>query len=138
MKRMVLVLTVGVFLAGLIACGGGENGGKYADAKTAIRDMIDAFENLSDEIGDANDGKSIAAAIDGFVEKMTGLQERMKELEEKYPEFKDKGNVPEELKDLMKELGVATNKMRLVMQKAQKFATDSDVMNAIGKLAQFQ
>lgn len=136
MKKWVLLLTAVVFLAGLVACGG-ESDGKYADAKTVIRDMIDTFDKLGDEIGDADDGKSIATAIETFVDKMKGLREKMEEMEEKYPELKG-SDVPEDFKDLMKELTVASNKLRLVIQKAQKFATEPDVMNAIGKLAQLQ
>jgi TolA-binding protein len=133
MKNLVMVVTVCLFFVGLIACGGG---GKYADAREATEEMIDLMNDFADSLEKAEDGKTVVAAIEKFVDKFQAAQKKMEELSKKYPEFKGQENSPEELKDLMPRLEEASNKMGSVMMKIAKFASDPEVAKALGKLQQ--
>lgn len=129
MKKLVLLLTVVVFLAGVVACGGG---GKYDDAKAVMNDMIDAFNGFGDAMDKANDGKAVAAAIEDFADKMAALKPKIDEMQKKYPDFKSQP--PEELKELVEKVGEASQKMSAAMMKIGQYATDPDVQKVMPKL----
>lgn len=133
MKKLVLCATVGLFLIGVIACGGG---GKYADAKAVINDMIDATETFiaaCDKIENVDDA---IAAVTDYAEAMKELQPKAMELEKKYPELKDKDNPPEELKDAMKRMEEVMPKIMGAMGKLMQYASDPKFMEAQKKLTE--
>lgn len=133
MKKLVLFATIGLFLIGMTACGGG---GKYADARAMIEDMLDATEKFiaaCDKIENVDDA---IAAVNDYAEAMKELQATAKELEKKYPELKDKDNPPEEIKDLMKKVEEITPKIIGAMGKLMQYATDPKFMEAQKKLGE--
>ncbi len=129
MKKLVLCLTVVVFLVGLVACGGG---GEYAEAKEVMEDMIGAFDGFGTAMEKANDAKAVAAALNDFLAKMEDLKPKMDELEKKYPNLKNEP--PEELKDLMPKMDEAGKKMMGAMMKIGQYAADPEVAKAMEKL----
>lgn len=129
MKKLVLILTVVVFLVGMIACGGGE---KYGDVKAVMNDLADAFDGFGIAMEKAEDGKAVVAAINDFADKMKTLQPKMEEIKKKYPDLK--GQTPEELKEVMKKMEEAGQKLGTAMGKIMQFATDPAVMEAQKKL----
>jgi hypothetical protein len=133
MKKLVLCATVGLFLIGVIACGGG---GKYADAKALIEDTLDATETFiaaCDKIKNVDDA---IAAVTDYAEAMKELQPKIKEMQEKYPELKDEKNPPEELKDLMKRTEEVMPKIMGAMGKLMQYASDPKFMEAQKKLGE--
>jgi hypothetical protein len=131
MKKLVLFATLGLFLLGIAACGGG---GKYADAREAMEEMIVVFDDFGAAMEKADDGKTVAAAIEEFADKMEAMKGKMEELEKKYPELKDQKNVPEELKDLMPKVEEATKKMIGAMGKIMQYASDPEVAKLMERL----
>ena len=137
MKKIVLFTTLGLFLLGFVACGG-TGGGKYADAKEAMQEMIDVMNDFGAAMENANDGKAVAAALEDFIDNMESMKGKMEELEKKYPEFKDKEKVPEELKELMTQLEEASKKMAGSMMKIMQYASDPDVSKLMPKLQELK
>lgn len=137
MKKLILFVTLGLFLLGFVACGG-AGGGKYADAKEVMEEMVDLMDDFSAAMDKANDGKAVAAALEGFIDRMKSLKEKADELEKKYPELKDKENIPEELKDLMPKLEEAGKKMGASMMKIMQYASDPAVAELMPKLQELK
>lgn len=113
MKRLVLVLTVALFLIGLTACGGG----KYADVKDVMGKILDANEKFTAAAEKAEDVDGAVAAIETYAEGMKGLFPKMMELMGKYPELADKTKMPDELKDLNAKGEELQTKMTAAMTK---------------------
>lgn len=126
-----MVVTVCLFLVGLIACGGG---GKYADAKAAMEEMTDLMDEFGNSLEKANDGKTVAAAIEKFTDRFQNVQKKMEELSKKYPDLKDQKDIPEELKETMTKLDAASQKMGTMMAKIFQFASDPEVAKAFEKM----
>jgi hydrogenase maturation factor HypE len=133
MKKLVLFATIGLFLIGMTACGGG---GKYADAKEAMQDMVDLMDNLAADMEKADDAKSVAAVLNKYGDKLQALKPRMEEIEKKYPELKDlkPEELPEELKGMKEKVEAAAAKMMGAMGKVMKYASDPEVMKAAEKI----
>jgi len=137
MRKLVLFSTIAVFLFALTACGGG---GKYADAKKVVSEMIDITNNFLGDVEAAGDAQGVAKAIDNYADSMKSLAPKMKEMQEKYPELKDAKDedMPAELKDVMMELEESMKKMMNpesgLAQKMMQYATDPVVMEAQKRL----
>lgn len=131
MKKFVSLSTIAVFVIVLFACGGG---GKYGDAKKAMENFISATEDFVAALENADDGKTVAAAINSYADVMKDVGAEMKALTEKYPELKDQKNPPEELKDVAKKMEEVMPKMMGAMMKLAKYAEDPDVMAAQKKM----
>lgn len=121
---VVLLLTLGFF-----ACGGGE-GGKYAEAKKVLQKSNQIMEKLINDLDKAEEGKQVAAALNGFTKAMQGLKSQFKSLEEEYPELKTMANPPVELQAEAKQLEALTKRISSAMMKVMKFADDPDVKKA--------
>jgi hypothetical protein len=131
MKKLLSFSTLAIFVLMLFACGGG---GKYADAKKAMENFISATEDFVADLEKADDGKSVAVAINSYAEVMKDVGAEMKALAEKYPEIKDQKNPPEELKAVVKKMEEVMPKMMGAMMKLAKYAEDPDVMAAQKKM----
>lgn len=126
MKKLLILVTVGLFLLGMLACGGD----KYGEAKVVIEDMANALESFTADAEKIESADDAAKILEDFAEKMKGLSEKMKSLQEKYPEIKNQKDVPEELKEGMKRLESIGPKLGGAMMKMAKYATDPKVIAA--------
>ena len=137
MKKLVLVATIGMFLFMLTACGGG---GKYADAKKVVEEMITVSNSFFADIEAAEDAQAVANAIDAYAEGMKKMAPKMKEMQEKYPELKDAKDedMPAELQGVMKDLEESMGKMMSpeseIAKKMVQYATDPLVQEAQKRL----
>ena len=133
MKKLILMATIGMFLFMATACGGG---GKYADAKKVVEEMITVTNDFFNAVEAAEDAQAVAAAIDGYAESMKALAPKMKEMQEKYPELKDMKDedMPAELQGVMKGLEESMKKMMspesTIAKKMMQYATDPVVQEA--------
>jgi hypothetical protein len=130
--RWIVVLTAVVFALGTIACGGG--GGKYADAKKAIANSNKILEDFFAEFDKADDAKSVAAALNGFVDDMEQVVPELRDLEKKYPEIGGGQSVPEELGEEGKKMMELWGKFGSIMMKIQQFGDDPEVKKAQERL----
>lgn len=135
MRKLAICLIVGMFLAGLAACGGG---GKYAEVRDTTEDMIDVMNSFGDTMAGAKDGATVADAVSDFVDEYGGLKEKIEALEKKFPEFDLKRSLPEELKDLKPKLEEAMMKMFGAMMQIEKFKRDPAVAKVKDKLRQLK
>lgn len=133
MKRLILGLTVVLFLIGLTACGGG----KYADAEDFMNKSIEANEKFAAAAEKVENVDGAVAVIEDFANSMKGLMPKMKEILEKYPEFKDPTKMPEELKALNAKGDEAAKKMQAAMTKlSQTYMQDAKFQAAMMKMGQ--
>ncbi len=123
--RSLLVVSAVVIM--LLGCGGG--GGKYADLKKAMTDMVEATGSFADDVEKAEDGEGVAKAIQRYVAAMEGLEPKMRKLQEKYPELAD--GIPEELKELEAKFEEAGNRMIEAMGKLIQYADHPAVQKAM-------
>jgi len=130
MKKLAICLMVGMFLAGLAACGGG---GKYAEVRDTTEGMIDAMNSFGDTMANAKDGEAVADAVSDFVDEYEGIKEKIEELEKKFPEFSLR-SLPEELKDLKTKKEEAMMKMFGALMKIEQFKRDPEVAKIKDKL----
>ncbi len=130
MKKIILFATLGVFLLGVLACGGG---GKYADAKAVMKDMADCTESFIAAVEKSDDANGLVAAAEKFSKAWAKLKPKMEEMQKKYPEFKGK-EPPAELKAEMERVQAAMGKLMGAMDKFTKFATDPKVAEAMKKM----
>lgn len=133
MKKLVLCLTVGVFLVSLFACGGG---GKYAEVKDVLGKSADATEKFvaaAEKVANADDA---AAALNGYAEAMAELAPKMGELANKFPEIKNKEELPAEIKAEVERFIAAMGKFGGVMMKFAPYMSDPKVMEAQKKVSE--
>lgn len=131
MKKLVLVLTVALFLLGLSACGGG----KYADVKALMNKMIDANEEFAAAADKAKNVDDAIAALNDLAKAMEGVIPKMKEMSEKYSELKGQ-DPPEELKSLNEKMQAASKKTQEAMMKlGGVYGTDPKFQEAMMKMA---
>jgi len=130
MKKLMLVLTVALFLLGLTACGGG----KYGDVKDVMTKFADAQNNFAASCENISSADEAVAALNNFATAMEGIVPKMAAMAEKYPELKDKDNQPEELKPLMGQIEESSKKMSTAMQKLAPYQQDPKVQAAQMKL----
>lgn len=132
MKKLVLLLTVALFLLGLSACGGG----KYADAKALIEKQIKITEDFVTACDGVQNADDAAKAITDFANGINSLKPEMEALDKKYPEMKE-GEVPDELKPLITKVGEVSAKVPGAMGKLTAYSADEKVAEAL-KLLQGQ
>ncbi len=130
MKKLILLVTLGLFLMGILACGGG----KYADAISLTEEAVDAMENYCTGLEKADNAKDVAAVINKFSDTMAALKPKMDELQKKYPELKNNKDVPEEMKAITKRMEEVVPKMMGASAKMMKYATDPAVLEATKKM----
>lgn len=131
MKKLVLCLVVGLFLAGLVGCG---SGGKYGEVRDTTEDMIDAMTSFGEEMEKAEDGEEVADAVSDFVDEFAGIRKKIDKLEKEFPEFDINNSLPEELKDLKPKIKEAMMKTMEAMMKIRKFRNDPAVEKIEDKL----
>lgn len=124
----VLLFILSALLVNLTGCGG-----PYADAKSAIGDMIFITEEYINDIDSVKTAGDYAKAIEKYASAMEKLIPKMKELEKKYPNLKGK-DTPEELKPTMEKLEAVMKKMMTASMKMMKFGQDPAVQKATEKL----
>ncbi len=134
MKKLMLCLIVGMFLAGLAACG---SGGKYGEVRDTTEDMIDTMNSFGDTMTDAEDGEAVADAVSDFVDEYGGIKEKIEALEKKFPEFSLR-SLPEELTDLKPKLEESMMKMFGALMKVEQFKRDPAVAKIKDKLRQLK
>lgn len=128
MKKLILGLTVVLFLIGLTACGGG----KYADIKDFMNKSVEANEKFAAAAEKAENVDDAIAVIEKFAADMKVLMPKMKEILEKYPEFKDETKMPEELKAMKTKGDESSKKMQAAMQKlSQTYMQDAKFQAAM-------
>ena len=76
MKKILLSVTLGVFLIGFFACGGG--GGKYAEVKDAMEDMFDAMDTMTAGLDKAGNADDVVKVLNSFADTMGKLSQRIK------------------------------------------------------------
>ena len=129
-KKWMIALCVVAFAVGTMACGGDE----YADAKKAISKSNKVLEGFFTEFDKADDAKSVAAALNGFVDNMKQVIPEIRELEKKYPELGGGQSVPEELGEEGKKMMELWGRFGSIMMKIQQFADDPEVKKAQERL----
>jgi len=133
MKKLVLILTVVVFLVSLVACGGG---GKYAEVKDVMGKSADATEKFvaaAEKVASADDA---AAALNDYAEAMAVLAPKMGEFAKKFPEIKNQQDLPAEIKAEVERFIAAMGKFSGVMMKFVPYASDPKVMEAQKKVGE--
>ncbi len=126
MKKLLLVSLLGIFILGLIACGGG-------DAKSVLRDYINSMKSFSEDMNSADSAGEVTKALNDFSDNMESIIPKMKTLSDKYPELKkmsSKGNLPEEFKEFETEMQEVATKMMGAFMKMGKYASDPKVAEA--------
>jgi hypothetical protein len=129
MKKLVLILSVTTFLVSLVGCSGG---GKYADAKKVLGEVIDLTKEYISGIEKVENAQDYVAVLNKYGEGMKALKPKFMELEKKY---NLKGEEPPaELKPLVEEMGKVMAQMMTASMKMAQFATDPAVQEASKKL----
>lgn len=109
---------------------------KYGDVKAVLKDMIKVQEKYIDDIKKADSAAKCAAAINTFAESIKEFKSKKDVLDKKYPELQSAKEIPQELKGIMDELVLASQKMMEASQGLEKYANDPEVQKAIAKMAQ--
>jgi hypothetical protein len=130
MKKLFLLLVVGLFLLAY-ACGGGGD-----DPKSVMKDFFNVMDAFYTGVEKAENADAIVAAIDKFSEAMKELGPRMKKVQEQYPELKNMkdGNIPAEFKEFEEKIKEIGPKMMGLMGKFMKYANDPKVQAAQQKM----
>jgi len=126
--KWISLLSLAVFMVGLIACGGG--GGKYSDLKPLVKKYNQETEKFISAMENADNAKKVAAALTEFSQAMKQLKPKMDKIEEKYPELKGMSGPPPELGEDATKMGELMMKMGSVMMKAMQYADDPEVKKA--------
>jgi hypothetical protein len=124
--KWIVLLCVVVFIAGIMACGGG----KYADAKKVMEKSNKVMEDFLEEMEKAENAKEVAAVLTDFTKAMQKITPEMKKLEEKYPELAKGQSPPPELGEIGQRMAELWSKFASVMMKMQKYADDPEVQKA--------
>ena len=127
MKKLLMVAVLGVFVLSFFACGGG------GDAKSVMRDYLDATKSFVESLKNANDAPVVVTALNSYSDKMEKLVPKMKALSEKYPELKTMGKdgkLPEAFKEFEAEMKEVMAGMMGSFANIGKFAQDPKVMEA--------
>ena len=129
-QKGMIFLGLAVFAIGMAACGGGETGGKFSDAKSVLQKFNQNMEDWLEDMDKADSAQKVAAALNAFTSKMKDLRDEMKKIEEKYPELKGMSDPPEELKEEAKKMEELMTKMMSAMMKVSEYADDPEVQKA--------
>jgi len=105
--KWISLLSLAVFMVGLIACGGG--GGKYSDLKPLVKKYNQETEKFISAMENADNAKKVAAALTEFSQAMKQLKPKM---------------------DKITKMGELMMKMGSVMMKAMQYADDPEVKKA--------
>ncbi|MGD2092143.1 MAG: hypothetical protein PVH61_38590 [Candidatus Aminicenantes bacterium] len=129
MKKLSLLLVVGLFLLAF-ACGGGGD-----DPKSVMKDYFNVMDDFYSSVEKAENADDIVAAIDNFSKGIQELAPRMKKVQEQYPELNMKnGKIPEEFKEFEEKINEIGPKMMGLMGKFAKYANDPKVQAAQQKM----
>ncbi|MBN1522968.1 MAG: hypothetical protein JW904_00685 [Spirochaetales bacterium] len=129
MKLKISVVAIAAILlsaAFVVSCG---PQGKYGEVQAVVGEFVAMVDTL-DKALDSNDGKTVAAALTAFGNKMKEIQPRLEGLADKYPEL-DSDKVPAELEGVKKQMDESEKKMESLFEKLMKYADNEDVMKAM-------
>jgi diaminopimelate decarboxylase len=131
-KRYLLVGLACVGLLLVIGCGKTD----YKDFVKVNTQFIDAMDEYTSNMDQANDAASIADATNQFADPMEKLAPEMKKIRGKYPQLRDKTKIPEELRSLNERAKQVALKFPQTLMKPMQYAHDPDVMAAVQRLQQ--
>ena len=133
-KRGWMSLTVlGLFIAAMLACGSGSD--QYGDVKKTMERVAKVMETFVKEMDQADDGGSVASALNKFADEMVILQPKMGELLKKYPQLQSPENFPPDVREILDKVeNLERDKMQSVFMKATKYGDDPDVAKAMQKI----
>lgn len=123
-----------VFTVAFTACGGGNGGGKYADAKKTMSQFVDAWEQDVAKLEEADNAKDFAAGLKSLAKTMAKFQGEIEKFEEKYPELKEMDSPPPEMAEEAARLEAIGEKMGKIMMKMTQYGDDPDVQAALEEL----
>ncbi|MBN2244344.1 MAG: hypothetical protein JW755_00715 [Candidatus Aminicenantes bacterium] len=123
-----------VFTVAFTACGGGDGGGKYADAKKTMGQFIDAWEQNIADLDKADNAKDFAVGLKSMAKIFENFKGEMEKFEQKYPELKGMDNPPPEMAEEAARLEALGEKMSGIMMKIMQYGEDPDVKAAMEEL----
>ena len=127
MKKFV----IGVFVLTLLAGSAVYAGGKYADAKPLLEEMLKGFEKFVSGLEKAENADAVAAVLDAHTKATLAIAPKVKEIMKKYPELKDEKTHPEELKPLLAKMDELTKKLMGLFGKLGQYAKDPKVQDVM-------
>ena len=130
MKKLFVYATAGLFLIGLVACGGGSS------EKATMEKMVSVFEDYVTDIEKVESADDVVAAIEKFSAGMEKLKPELQAMKEKYEGKDFMKEPPPELADVSKKLGEVMGRMMGASMKLMKYANDPKVQEAQKKLAE--
>lgn len=122
------------FTVAFTACGGGNGGGKYADAKKTMGQFVDAWEQDLAKLEEADNAKDFAAGLKSLAKTMAEFKDEMEKFQEKYPELEEMDSPPPELAEEAARLEAIGEKMGKIMMKMTEYGDDPDVQAALEEL----
>lgn len=105
-------------------------GSKYGDAVKVNNEFFAIMEKFISALDKADNGGSVAKAMNGFAEGIDKITPKMKKVMEAHPELKDHTTMPEELKALQKKGEAIQKKFSHSFMKAMQYAQDAEVKKA--------
>ncbi len=128
-----MILTViGIILAAMLACSGG---GQYEDLIKTMESTAKVMETLIEEMDQAEDGETVASALNRFADELAVLQPKMVELLKKYPELQNPENLPPEIREIVSRVETfEREKLTGVFMKSTRYSKDPEVARAMQKI----
>jgi len=127
-SKWISLLSLIVFMSGLLACGGG---GKYSDLLPLVKKFNQETEKFISEMDKADSAKKVASALTNYNKVMNELKPKMEKIQEKYPELKTMSDPPPELGEEGTKMSEMMMKMGTVMMKTMQYADDPEVKKAM-------
>lgn len=141
----VLLLALCLFLCFSIACKkGGEVKAteqpvdKYAAIKETVTQYVTLLGACAKEVEMATEAGAIAAALNKMNDGMLTVAPKIKSLGTQFPELNDPARIPADLKPFMEKMDTIHPVMMAAMQKANSFASDPIVQQALGRFGEIQ
>ncbi len=132
MRRTAFILAFAAVIVVAVGCGGG---GKYADAKKAIKRQYEMMDTFTAQVDKAQDSTQVIAALKEFQKNAEASREGMMQVAGKYPELMDQKNPPEELKEEMNKMDEMMPRFIGAMRKiGQQYGQDPEVKKVLADM----
>lgn len=130
MKTMRWIALLAAIAAMGMACSGG---GKYADAKKAMREQAVEMERFAARIEKADTGKEAAGILNDYIDRMESMMTHSKALMEKY-KGEDLQSVPELKEEVARLQSLGMRFGRSFMKIGTTFRDDPEVQAALERM----
>lgn len=130
MKRFLPALLGALILTAAAA----QTPASYDDIKQAFTDISTALDVLGQDVDQAQNATDTANAFLKFGAAVKVFKQAMTDLQAKHPELSGNTEPPEELKQAVADMQASFTKLPAILKKAEPYATDPAVQDAIDQM----